>query len=83
MNIAFGQAPGIVLKGNPLRESYKEIQSLIIESGENRIQSEDSVKLTDWYYISVLNVLKELERVSVVRSEVMVHAKWYTLTEEA
>jgi len=83
MNIACGQAPGIVSKGRPLREDHEEIQSLVIESGDNRIHIEDIVKLTGWYYLSVLNVLKELERVSVVPSEVMVHAKWYTLTEEA
>ena len=83
MNIAFGQAPGIVLKGNPLREGYKEIQSLIIESGDNRVQSEDVTRLTGWYYLSVLNILKVLERVGVVRSEVMVYTKWYTLTEGA
>ncbi|MBU7029151.1 MAG: hypothetical protein HXS48_19605 [Theionarchaea archaeon] len=82
MNIACGQAPGIVSKGNPLGENHKEIQSLVIESGDNRIKSEDSVKLTGWYYLSVLNVLKELEKVGVVPSEVMVHAK-YTLIKEA
>jgi len=82
MNIACGQAPGIVSKGNPLKENHKEIQSLVIERGDNRIQSEDIVKLTGWDYLSVLNVLKELERVSVVRSGVMIHTK-YKLTEEA
>jgi len=80
MNIACGQAPGIVSKGKSLDEDHKD-QSLVIES-DNGIQSEDSVKLTGWDYLSVLNVLKELERVGVVPSEVMVHTK-YTLTEEA
>ena len=83
LNIACGQAPGIVSKGKSLRENHKEIQSLVIECGDNRIKGEDSVKLTGWDYLSVLNVLKELERVGVVRSEVMVHTKWYTPTEEA
>ncbi|MBU7028703.1 MAG: hypothetical protein HXS48_17340 [Theionarchaea archaeon] len=83
MNIACGQAPGIVSKGRPLRGNHKEIQSLVIESGDNRIQSEDIVKLTGWYYLSVLNVLRDLERVGVVPSEVMVYTQWYTLTEEA
>jgi len=82
MNIACGQAPGIVSKDNPFREDYKEIKPLVIESGDNRIHIEDSGKLTGWYYLSVLNVLKELERVGVVPSGVMVHTK-YTLTEEA
>ena len=83
INIACGQAPGIVSKGKSLGENHKEIQSLVIESGDNRIQPEDIAKLTGWGYLSVLNVLKGLERVSVVPSEVIVHAKWYTLTEEA
>ncbi|MBU7027183.1 MAG: hypothetical protein HXS48_09585 [Theionarchaea archaeon] len=82
MNIACGQAPGMVSKGKPLGKNHKEIQSLVIESGDTRIQSEDSVKLTGWYYLSVLNVLKELERVGVVPSEVIVYTK-HTFTEEA
>jgi len=83
LNIACGQAPGIVSKGSPLGVNYKEIQSLVIESGDNRIKSEDIVKLTGWCYLSVLNVLKELERVGVLRSEVTIYTKWYTPTEEA
>jgi len=72
MNIAFGQAPGIVSKGKPLGENHKEIQSLVIES-DNRIHIEDSGKLTGWYYLSVLNVLKELERVALYLQK-----SWYT-----
>ena len=83
MNIACGQVPGIISKGKRLKENHKEIQSLAIESGDNRIQPEDSVKLTGWDYLSVLNVLKELERVGIVRSEVMVHTRWYTFVKEA
>jgi len=83
MKIAYAQILGIVPRGKPLRENHKEIQSLVIESGDNRIQSEDIVKLTGWYYLSVLTKLKELERVGAVRSEVMMYTKWYTFTEEA
>ena len=81
-NVAFGQNAGIVSKNNLLGENHKEVQSLVMESGDNIIQPEDSVKLTGWYYLSVLKVLKELGRVGVVRSEVMIHTK-YTLAEEA
>ncbi len=52
MNIASGQAPGIVSEGKPLRENHKEIQSLVIES-DNRIQPEGIVKLTGWNKRSV------------------------------
>ncbi|MBU7027149.1 MAG: hypothetical protein HXS48_09410 [Theionarchaea archaeon] len=71
MNIGYGQPPGIVSKGKPLRENHKQIQSLVIESG-NRIQPEDIVKLTGWYYLSVLNVSKVRED-NVVRSEAIAH----------
>ena len=52
---------------NPLEEGYKEIQSLVIES-DNRIQSEDIVRLIGWNRISVLNVSKVRES-NVIRSE--------------
>jgi len=69
MSIGYGQPPGIISKGKPLRENHKEIQSLVIES-DNRIQPEDIVKLTGWYYLSFLNVLKVRES-NVVQSEVI------------
>ncbi len=81
MNIASGQAPGIVSKGKSLGENHREIQFLVIES-DNRIHIEDSGKLTGWDYLSFLDVLRELERVGVVPSGVMAHTKC-TLTEEA
>jgi len=52
---------------NPLEEGYREIQSLVIESGD-RIQSEDIVRLTGWNRLSVLNVSKVREG-NIVRSE--------------
>jgi len=74
MNIAYGQILGIVSE-IPLGEDHENILFLVRESGDNRTKSE---------YISVLNVLNELERVGVVRSETTdLHTKWYTPTGEA
>jgi len=67
MKIAYGQALEIVLRKS-LGEGHETILSLV-ESRDNRTQSEDSVKLTGWNKRSVLTILKELERVGVVRSE--------------
>jgi len=57
---------------NPLEEGYREIQSLVIESGDNRVQSEDIVRSTGWNRLSVLNVSKVRED-NVVRSEAIAH----------
>jgi len=54
---------------NPLEEGYREIQSLVIES-DDRVKSEDIVRLTGWNRISVLNVSK-VRGSNVVRSEVI------------
>jgi len=56
---------------NPLEEGYREIQSLVIDS-DNRIQSEDIVRLTGWNRLSVLNVSKVRED-NVIRSEAIAH----------
>jgi len=56
---------------NPLEEGYREIQSLVIES-DNRVQSEDIVRLTGWNRISVLNLSRDTEG-NIIRSEAIVH----------
>jgi len=58
-----------IVSKNPLEESYKEIQSLVIEN-DSRVQTEDIVRLTGWNRLSVLNVSKAREG-NVVRSDVI------------
>jgi len=67
MQTAYAEVHEIVSK-NPFREGCREIQSLVRESGNNRVKSEDVIRLTGRNRLSVLNVSKARES-NVVRSE--------------